>query len=73
MLRKQIIKSTSLALRLRDLDTLPESEQLIIDLGKSWDPTSAKNSWTFECITNVFKSLHLFIVKSVESSRQVQT
>lgn len=46
-LQNQTIKSTGLALYLRDLDTHPESEQLNIDLvvlGKSWDLTSDKNS-----------------------------
>lgn len=56
MLRNQTIKSTSLTLHFRDLDTHPESEQLNIALavlGKSWNPTSAKNCCTFECISNV--------------------
>lgn len=47
VLRNQTIKSTGLALYLRDLDTHPESEQLNIDLvvlGKLLNPMSAKGS-----------------------------
>lgn len=51
MLRHQAIKSTSLALYLRDLDTCPDTEQLCIDLvvlGKQRISTIANSTEPFE-------------------------